>query len=159
MDHNTNLIGISKKFDEKINALQTKFFSALDDFKKYYVYYNKNPEVNEYQNYYENSKTQLQNMSKDVFLISNDIDNNIDSLNDQMIDISVELEEEKQNYNKMMSQLKNLKTTQDGSEILIDDAKIAYNIQYYRNWEMFIGIIIASGLVIKLFRPPVISQK
>ena len=37
-------------FDEKINNIKTSFFSVLDDFKKYYVFYNKNPEVDEYQN-------------------------------------------------------------------------------------------------------------
>ena len=49
------LIGPAKVFDEKITVIQGQFFSALDDFKKYYVYFNKNPEVDEYQNYYENS--------------------------------------------------------------------------------------------------------
>ena len=45
------LIGEAKQFNEKIVTIKSQFFSALDDFKKYYVYYNKNPEVNEFQNY------------------------------------------------------------------------------------------------------------
>ena len=49
MDNKT--IGQAKQFEEKIDTIKTQFFSALDDFKKYYVYYNKNPEVNEFQNY------------------------------------------------------------------------------------------------------------
>ena len=74
------LMGQAKQFDEKINTIKTQFFSALDDFKKYYVYYNKNPEVNEFQNFYINSKTQLQSMSRDIFLTTNNIDKNIELL-------------------------------------------------------------------------------
>jgi len=78
MENNTNLIGQAKQFEEKINNIKNQFFSALDDFKKYYVYYNKNPEVNEFQNYYVNSKGQLQTMSRDLFMTSNNIDKNIE---------------------------------------------------------------------------------
>ena len=51
MNTENNLIGKAQQFDEKINSIKDQFFSALDDFKKYYVYFNKNPEVNEFQNY------------------------------------------------------------------------------------------------------------
>ena len=89
------LIGQAKKFNEKINTIKTQFFSALDDFKKYYVYYNKNPEVNEFQNYYVNSKSQLQTMSRDLFLTTNNIDKNIENLDKLMAHISIKLEDEK----------------------------------------------------------------
>ena len=89
------LIGQSNQFDEKINTIKSQFFSSLDDFKKYYVYYNKNPEVNEFQNYYVNSKGQLQTMSRDLFLITNNIDKNIDILDKQMSSISDQLDDEK----------------------------------------------------------------
>ena len=78
MNTETKLIGKAQQFDEKIDSIKEQFFSALDDFKKYYVYYNKNPEVNEFQNYYATSKGQLQTMSKDLFLTTNDIDKNIE---------------------------------------------------------------------------------
>jgi hypothetical protein len=45
----------------------------------------------------------------------------------------------------------NLKNTESGSKILIDDSKNDYNIQYYRNLEMIIGILILSGLLVKTF--------
>ena len=116
-----NLVGQAKQFDEKINNLKTQFFSALDDFKKYYVYYNKNPEVSEFQNYYVNSKGQLQTMSSDIFLITNDIDKNIEILDKSMASIAVSLENEKKLNGELMKLLSNLENTQNGSEILIDD--------------------------------------
>ena len=146
-------IGKSKQFDEKINTIKTQFFSALDDFKKYYVYYNKNPEVDEFQNYYLNSKSQLQNMSRDLFLTTNNIDKNIESLDTEMEGISIKLEDEKSLNIELMKTLANLEKTQNGSELLIDNSKDLYNTQYYYNWEMFIGILIVSGLLVKLFKP------
>lgn len=143
------LIGQSKQFNEKINTIKSQFFSALDDFKKYYVYYNKNPEVNEFQNYYLNSKSQLQGMSKDLFLISNNINKNIENLDKQMTAISAQLDNEKKLNKEMMELIANLENTQNGSEILIDNSKEKYNNQYWKNWEILFGIVIVSILLSK----------
>ena len=37
----SQFIGQSKQFNDQINNIKSQFFSALDDFKKYYIYYNK----------------------------------------------------------------------------------------------------------------------
>jgi midasin (ATPase involved in ribosome maturation) len=140
-------MGQAKQFDEKINTIKTQFFSALDDFKKYYVYYNKNPEVNEFQNFYINSKTQLQSMSRDIFLTTNNIDKNIELL-----------DKAKKLNGELMKVLTNLENTQNGSEILIDDSKNSYNTQYYYNWEIFIGILIISGMFANFFKSSAIHS-
>lgn len=146
------LIGQSKQFNEKINSIKSQFFSALEDFKKYYVYYNKNPEVNEFQNYYVNSKSQLQGMSRDLFLTTNNIDKNIENLDQKIAAISAQLDNEKKLNKEMMELIVSLENTQNGSEILIDDSKTKYNEQYWRNWEIFIGIVIGGILLSKLFK-------
>jgi hypothetical protein len=138
------LIGQAKQFDEKINTIKSQFFSSLDDFKKYYVYYNKNPEVNEFQNYYVNSKGQLQTMSRDLFLTTNNIDKNIDILDKQMSSMSAQLDDEKKLNKEMMKLISDLENTQNGSEVLIDDSKERYNQQWTRNVEMFLCIIFIS---------------
>ena len=63
----------TQHFEEKINGIQSSFLSALDEFKKYYVYYHKNPEVNEYSNNFVNSKNQLQQLSGQMFTVTNNI--------------------------------------------------------------------------------------
>ena len=147
------LIKQASQFNEQINNIKSQFFSALDDFTKYYVYYNKNPEVNEFQNYYANSKSQLQTMSKDLFLTTNNIDKNIEFLDNEMLQISIKLENEKKLNKEMTELINNLQNTQNGSEILIDDSKNKYNLQYYSNVEIFIGILILSGFLTKLVIP------
>jgi hypothetical protein len=148
----SQFIGQSKQFNEQINTIKTQFFSALDDFKKYYVYFNKNPEVNEFQNFYANSKGQIQTMSRQLFLTSNNIDKMIEELDQRVSSVSVKLEEEEELYKKLMELTQNLDNTQDGSQILIDDSKKKYNDQFYKNVEIFIGIIIVIGLLSKLFK-------
>jgi hypothetical protein len=142
----------SQQFEEKINNIEKQFFSALDDFKKYYVFYNKNPEVNEYQNYYVNSKSQLQSMSKDLFLTTNDISKNIEELNDEMKGVSIKLEKEKKMYDESNGLLGSLQNTKNGTEILINDSKEEYNKQYYYNYELIGGIIIIGLLLTSMFK-------
>ncbi len=149
---NTETFAGPEQNTEKIESIKTQFFSALDDFKKYYVYYNKNPEVDEFQNYYANSKGQLQTMSKDLFLTTNSIDRHIEILDDEMKDIAVTLEEEKKTNKELTNLFNNLQNTKDGSTILIEDSKEEYNKQYYANWEMILGIFVVSGILATQFK-------
>jgi predicted RNase H-like nuclease (RuvC/YqgF family) len=146
-----NLIGKANEFNEKIKTAKTQFFSSLDDFKKYYVYYNKNPEVDEFQNNYVNSKSQLQGISRNLFLTTNNIDRNIENLDIKMRNINLKLEDEKRINEELMKILNNLENTQNGSETLIDNSKESYNKQYYYNWEIFTGILILSAVITKTF--------
>jgi methyl-accepting chemotaxis protein len=139
-------------FDEKIKGIENSFFSALDDFKKYYVYYNKNPEVNEYQNFFNTSITQLQGLNSDIFLITNNIQKKIQDLNIEMKAVSNNLNNEKELNSELLSLINNIQTTEDGSSIMISDAKEEYNRQYYKNWELFIGIVVFVGITIKMLK-------
>ena len=136
-------------YDEKIDDVQSQFMSALDDYKKYFVYFNKNPEVDEFENYYSNSKSQLQSMSKQILSITNEINNEIDQLNDEMKSVSVQLDKEKTTFLKLSKLDHHFENTQNGSEILIDDVKHNYNVQYRHNWELFLGVIMIGGFLYK----------
>lgn len=145
----------ANKFNEKIKTVKDIFSPALDDFKKYYVFFHKNPEVDEYQNFFTNSKNQLQKLNSEMFLVTNNIQKNIKDLDMEMRTVSTKLTNEKDLNGELLKLINHIKTTQDGSIIMIDDAKDEYNIQYYANWEMFIGIVIFTGISIKLLSKPV----
>lgn len=159
MDNNINsdteFVGEAKQFDEKINTIQKQFFSVLGDFRKYYVFYNKNPEVSEFENYYASSKGQLQTISSNLFSTTNNIDKIIEQLNKEMSIVSIKLEKAKKINTELTKKLHNLENTQNGSEIMLDDSKDAYNIQYYKNWQMFIGIIGVTVLILKIYKTPI----
>ena len=129
------------KFTEQINNIKSSFFPALDDFKKYYVYYNKNPEVDEFQNFYANSKGQLQSLNSDMFLLTNNIQKSIQNLSSNTKMMSIKLGDEKKINTELIKLYNNINATQNGSAIMIDDVKEEYNIQYYKNLELVIGIL------------------
>ena len=122
MESNVQMTRV-KVFEEKINTINNQFFAALDDFKKYYVYFNKNPEVDEFQHYYSNSKSQLQTLNKDLFLTTNDIGTDIDKLNTEIQQVSADIDVERDKFIELTDILTNIENTQTGSETLISDAK------------------------------------
>jgi hypothetical protein len=145
----------ANKFDEKIKGIKNSFFSALDDFKKYYVFYNKNPEVDEYQNFFATSKGQLQELNSEIFVVTNNIQKHIKELNAEMAAISNKLKDEKDLSSELLLLINNIQTTEDGSAIIIDDVKEEYNRQYYKNLELFIGIIVFTGITVKILNNPI----
>lgn len=148
----SNLIGKSKQFNEKINTIKSQFFSVLDDFKKYYVYFNKNPEVSEFQNYYNNTKGQLQTLYQELFSTKQIINKSIEDLYKEISYVSKDLKEEEELNKQLTDLVVNLDNTHDGSKILIDDSKTIYNNQYYQNIELFVGIIIIGASLSLLFK-------
>jgi len=144
-------------FKDKINTTNDRFFSALDDFKKYYVYYHKNPEVDEFQNYYTNSKGQLQTLNRELFLTTNDIGKTMEQLDEKVQTIASKLEDEKKTNIELKKLLPNIKNTQNGSEILINDSKSLYSNQYANNVEIFIGIVVVSIMIGTLFKTKLVA--
>lgn len=137
----------SQAYSEKLNNLSQTFLSVLDDFKKYYVFYNKNPEVDEYQQYFVNSKSQLQTINKDVFEISKNLGLSIEKINDELIRLNVQLESEKKLKTELKTIVDNLYDTNRGAKTMNEDATIEYTNQYYKNVEIFIGSLVLVGLI------------
>jgi hypothetical protein len=138
----------AQHFEEKINGINSSFLSALDDFKKYYVYYHKNPEVNEYSSNFVNSKNQLQQLSGEMFTVTNNIQKNIEVLDGGMTNVSHELTIEKNKNKELENLASGLKGTQDGSSMLINDTKREYQSIFFQNFELFIGILFILGLLV-----------
>lgn len=137
----------TNNYNEKLNNLSSTFFSLIDDYKKYYVYTNKNPEVNEYQNFFLNTETQIQNTNKEVINLTNLIKNDIKQLDKLINDINIKLSTEKALNKELSKLILNLKNDNNGSSIMLDETTILYNKQYLWNIEIFIGIIILSFLI------------
>ena len=138
----------AKQIEEQINSKKSSFFSALDDFKKYYVYYNINPEYESYSTNYLNSKDQLQTISSDIFEITNNIQRKIEEKNKSMASISAKLNKEKILNQQLTEIAKTLNGVKAGSAIMIDDSKTEYKLQYYKNIEIFIGILLLLALLV-----------
>lgn len=154
MNTNSNLTPQSQCYSEKITATSQQFFAVLDDFKKYYVFFNKNPEVNEYQQFYLNNKTQLQNLNRDIFTTTNNIEKAIEQLSQLMTQMNAKLGSEKELDGELGKLAANLSNTGNGASIMLEDTTQIYSKQYYQNVEVFVGIIGIIGLFVRMFKKP-----
>jgi hypothetical protein len=139
------------EFNNKIKTIQEKLPTILDDFKKYYVFFNKNPTYSEYQTIYENLKGNLNSISNELLSITTDVEKNTKNIGDFLLKINQSIEREKNKNNKLKTIESNVNNSYNGSRVMINEYKERYNSKYYNNILLFIGIIISGTALIKVF--------
>ena len=82
-------------YNEQLDALNSQFFSLLDDFKKYYIFFNKNPDYPDYATAYANVKSNIQSINSNVFRISGEAESALNKLMEDTKDINTKIQEEK----------------------------------------------------------------
>jgi hypothetical protein len=137
----------TQQIHDKIHGIKSSFLSVLDNYKKYYVFSNLNPSVEEYQQAYFESKNQLSNLLKEILQIIYDTYQKINNLNTNTKEIYNDLSKSKQENILLNTKIKNLKNTKQGSNVIIDDFKEKYNDQFYYNLEIFLGILLVGGII------------
>jgi len=138
----TSQLSNSDNYINSLNTVNKNFFIILDDFNKYYIMYNKNPEVNEYQQTFFNIKSQLQSTIYQLFTINNNIQTTINNINDKIQNINIEIQKEKRKNLDLKKSFKNVDNKNASSNIMIRNHKELYNNKYYYNVTLFVGIII-----------------
>ena len=144
-------------FLSQINTLKEKLPSILDDFKKYYVFYNKNPEYNEYQQIFENIKGNLQNINSELFMTTNNIEKDTESINDRLQKINALIAKEKIKNRQLKRRLGIVEKKYNGSDELISDYKEMYNLDYLTNFSLFYGIVLLGVMLASKFKGPVVK--
>lgn len=130
--------------DDEIQTIKQQFLSVLDEFKKCYVMYHKNPEVNEYQSCYANRKSQLQQLNNSMAHLSTTVHQQIAELNQHMQTVSKRLGSKERQQLKMSRQMSDLTNRQNGSQQLTDDSKTMYEHQLSQNVLMLLAIVCLS---------------
>uniref|UniRef100_A0A6C0F3E4 Uncharacterized protein n=1 Tax=viral metagenome TaxID=1070528 RepID=A0A6C0F3E4_9ZZZZ len=146
------------QFTERLEHYAREYFLNLAKFKQSYVFYHKNPEYEEYQKNFVDSKSQLQSINKSIFLLANAIQVKIERLNAYITDINKKLMDDKVYYSKLNVIYKNIGNTEHGSATLIDDYKKTYNEVYLNSFNMFIGIIIVCGTTFSVFKNSTLKE-
>jgi hypothetical protein len=138
-----------QKYVEKVITLQQQMRHILDDFIKYFILYNKDPTYPEYQTMFENIKSNLNSLSSSLFMVSNDIDVNIDNINKLYASLDVLIKKERKKNRELKRKLGIIESKTNSSNEMIDDYSEIYDIDYLRNWALFLSIIM-SGIVISV---------
>jgi hypothetical protein len=141
-------------FPRTFETLKEKLPSILDDFKKYYVFYNKNPEFAEYQQMFDNIKGNLQKLNSELFMTTNNIEKDTETINDKLRKLDILISKEKQKNRQLKRKLGIIETKYNGSDELINNYKEIYNLDYLRNFALFMGIVLSFVIVAKTFKSP-----
>jgi len=146
-DTSINIQPQAQAYLTKVTDLKEQFLSVLEDFSKYYVYYHKNPEVDEYQQFYLNSKSQLQNINKQLVKESNSVESAIENLSYSLTRMNAKLEYEKMLQGELDNLTNGLTNSKNGSSVMLDDTTSIYNKQYFSNLSLFLGMVVVGGLL------------
>jgi DNA repair ATPase RecN len=153
--HQDNLIDDLTKpqvFLSQINTLKEKLPSILEDFVKYYIFYNKNPEYSEYQQMFENIKGNLQKINSELFMTLNNIDKNTETINNRLQKINMLITKEKIKNKQLKRKLGIVEKKYNGSDELISDYKEIYNLDYLNNFALFFGVILLGATMALKFQ-------
>ena len=142
-------------FKEKLQTLNQQLPAILADFKKYYVFFNKNPEYPEYQTSFENIKSNMTKLSSDLFMLSNDVQSSTNELNKKLFALNVLIKEEKERNHELKVSLGIVEHKNNAATELIYDYKNIYSEEYLRNWALFISILIIGTSISKITKNPV----
>lgn len=141
---------------EKLQTLNQQLPAILGDFKKYYVFFNKNPENQEYQNSFENIKANLNKINSDLFILSNDVQSSTNELNKELLDLNDLIKLEKETNEKLKLKLGIVEDKNNAATELLHDYKYIYSEEYLRNWALFVSIFIVGASIVKINKNPVI---
>ena len=140
-------------YQNQLDTIKSQMPLVLNDFKKYYVFYNKNTSLNEYQQLYDNIKNNLQSLSSQLFVINNNIQSNTESINKELLVINNELNNEKNKNLKFKNIFGILDSQYNASDEMINDYKINYNMYYLNNTALLIGTLFSTFVIYKVYKP------
>jgi hypothetical protein len=138
-------------FKEKVQTLQQQLPPILDDFNKYFVLYNKDPNYPEYETTFNNIKQNLNTMGSSLFMISNDVDANIDNINKTFKTLDILITKERNKNRELKRKLGIVEKEANSSKELIDNYNEMYDTDYLRNWGLFLSAIVVGLSITKMF--------
>jgi len=151
IEDNTNYnFKSAEQFSNELKILQEQLPSILDDFEKYYVFYNMNPSNNEYQQMFENIKKNLDTINSKMFMLSNSIEKETNDINQKFLSLDALIQKEKATNLELKIKLGIIKEKESSADIMISDYNQIYDIGYLKNWAVFLSIIVAGFTISKV---------
>ena len=142
---------IANTFLSEINVLRSQLPAILDDFKKYYVFYNKTPEYEEYKQLFENIKSNLNTTNSSLVKINMSVETATEEINKELEALNKLIRRERIKNIVLKRRLGREEEKYNGTDEMISNYKEMYELSYLRNWAMFLGILIVSLAIGKVF--------
>lgn len=127
--------------NNKLKIISEQLPHILEQYKKYFIFYHKNPEIEEYQQFYVQYKSQIEQLNSQLGRMSTEIQGNIQKVNKRVDIANFQIKDKKKEFAELIKNFEHYQDSLQGAEQMIDDYKSLYNKQYYKNVQLIIGII------------------
>ena len=139
-------------FGSKIETLKKQYPGYLDNFKQYYILTKQFPNDDSYTRGYESSRTDIQNATKSLFMINNNIQVEIEKLKATTTILNKNIANEKARNVTLQKKYDDATGEVGGAKTMINDYKKIYVLQYISNVSIFLGVILSGVIISKTFR-------
>ena len=139
-------------FGSKIETLKNQYPGYLDNFKQYYILTKQFPNDDSYTRGYQSSRTDMQNASKSLFMINNNIQVEIEKLKASTTMLNNNIANEKARNITLQKKYDDATGEVGGAKTMINDYKKIYVLQYISNVSIFLGVILSGVIISKTFR-------
>lgn len=139
-------------FKSQINALSESYHCNLNTFKEYYVLTKLYPSDTTYTQQYAQARNNLVKLSRNLFLVNNEIHKEIQKQNEETEVINNNIQDAKRGRDEMKEQYHHISGNVKSAMQLSSDYHRLYVEQYLSNIAMFIGVIAAGGLYYVMFK-------
>jgi hypothetical protein len=135
-----------------ITTISQQLPSILDDFIKYYVFYNNVPDYPEYQTMFENIKQNINSLNSQLFQITNDVDSSIEKINKSLLSLNALITTEKSKNTDLKQKLGMLNEENKSTFIMITNYDQIYDLEYLKNWSLVISIFFSLYVISVVFK-------
>jgi hypothetical protein len=139
-------------FGSKIETLKNQYPGYLDNFKQYYILTKQFPNDDSYARGYQSSRTDMQNATKSLFMINNNIQVEIEKLKASTTILNTKISDEKARNITLQKKYDDATGEVGGAQTMINDYKQRYVLQYISNVSIFLGVILSGVIISKTFR-------
>jgi len=140
------------KLASNLNSTSEQFTSALDDFKKYYILHHSAPQSSEYAQLFANIKGQIQVLNSQLFTTTNEIESATTQLNQMLNGLNNDINETKTQNIALKQKLNLVETSKNGANEMNKNYNTMYHLQYFSNFTMLLGIVIAGVITHNVFK-------
>jgi hypothetical protein len=142
----------AQQFTETLNGYASQFPHILSDFKQAYINASLNPDNQGYLQTYNNDKANIGVANSQLFVLKNNIQIQIDTLQASTVTSDSDIETQKTLNNTLLTQINNLKSTDSGADILNAELTEIYKTQYISNITMITGILVLVYSLSSIYR-------
>jgi hypothetical protein len=141
------------QFRSRLTALNEQVAPILDDFKKYYVFFNMNPENTEYQQMYQSIQGNMTRLNSDLFVLSNEVQSQTDEINTYLFELDESIREKRAENTRLKERLGIVEHENNAASEMISDYVTTYDMGYLRNWSLFLSILVAGTVISQVYKP------